>query len=406
MTLVLPDSHNPEVSVVMVTYGAWPLTERALTALVAYTERPFELIVVDNGSEDETRARLFEVRNARVFHNHGNRGFGPATNQGAEHARGEHLLLLNTDTLVLPGWLDPLVETLQQDSVGAVVPRCLHPDGSLQDAGTLLAQDGTVQVYGDGDDPDRLCYRFRRVVDSGAAACMLIRRRVYETLGGFDPLYVPAYYEDTDLCLRLAQRGLTVVYEPRSTITHLRYGSSGSDTAVELSERNRGLFVERWGSQLDGRPWTFRGASEQAAIAARDALASPRLLICARPEESGTEQLARTLLNGWPKARVTLATGAQAADDFDPDPWLRVGIEVVEELQPSWLSNRRFHYDLVVLGSESDARLRAALERTQPQAPRILLRELDGAPETLRSRVTPVLVGAGIAPSVLDSRAQ
>ena len=114
-------------------------------------------------------------------------------------------------------------------------------------------------IYGDGDDPERLCYRFRRVVDYGAAACMLIRRATFEALGGFDERYAPAYYEDADLCLRLADRGLSVVYEPRATITHIRFGSSGAGTAVELSERNHARFVERWSTQLTGRPWTFRG---------------------------------------------------------------------------------------------------------------------------------------------------
>jgi Glycosyl transferase family 2 len=208
MTLVPPDSGTPELSVVMVVKDAWVLIECALAALVAYTDRPFEVIIVDNRSRDATRPRLSELDNARMVLNDQNRGFDPATNQGAEHARAERLLLLlNTDTFVRPGWLEPLIETLEQSTVAAVVPRFLHLDGSLQEAGVLLARDGTVRFYGEHDDPDRLCYRFRRRVDLGSAACMLVRRSDFDRLGGFDPRYAPAYYEDADFCLQLAQSG-------------------------------------------------------------------------------------------------------------------------------------------------------------------------------------------------------
>src|SRR5205823_6432980 len=135
MTLVLPDPREPELSVVMVTHGAWSLTERAVAALIARTEPIFELIVVDNDSKDETRAQLSALRNARVILNDKNEGFGPAANRGAADARGEHLLLLNTDAFVEPGWLEPLRVTMQDPTVGATVPRYLNPDGSLQDAG-------------------------------------------------------------------------------------------------------------------------------------------------------------------------------------------------------------------------------------------------------------------------------
>jgi hypothetical protein len=198
--------------------------------------------------------------------------------------------------------------------------------------------------------------------------------------------------------LRLAQHGLSVRYEPRSTVTHVRYGSGGSDNAADLSQRHRRLFVERWGSELTGRPWTFPSASKQAVIAARDALASPRVLICAPAEHPGAEQLALMLLHDFSRGRVTWATGPLATHCLDPNLWLRTGVEVVDQEDPSWLDDRLFHYDLVVLDNESDARLPAALERTQPQAGRVTMSELDGSPETLRSRSLPVLLSAGIAP--------
>jgi GT2 family glycosyltransferase len=399
MTLVGPDGDQPELSVVIVTHGAWQHTERALAALTANTERTFELIVVDNRSEDETPHRLAELPNARVIFNEDNRGFGPGANQGAELARSEHLVLLNSDAFVRPGWLEPLRKAVREPSVGAAVPRFLHPDGSLQEAGALLAQDGTVVVYGDGDDPDRPCYRFRRIVDFGGAACMLIRRGLFISLGGFDEAYAPAYYEDADFCLRLAQRGYSVVYEPRSTVTHVRYGSSTAEAAVALSERNRRLFVERWAPQLTGRPWTFSGATGQPVIAARDALATPRVLICASPDDPVAHALALTVQGDWPRARITWAAPGEADQgSAGPDSYPRPEIEIVDRDDPSWLDDRLFHYDLVALDATTEKRLRDQLERTQPQALQIPLEELDGLGDAMAPRVGRMLVTAGVAP--------
>ena len=133
---------DPEISALIVTHGAQALTERAVDALVANTEEPFELIIVDNHSDEPMRRWLSELRDGKVIFNDGNRGFGPAVNQGAALARGEYLLLLNSDAFVHPGWSKPLLEALQEDAVGAAFPCLLHPDGSLQDAGCCWPRTG------------------------------------------------------------------------------------------------------------------------------------------------------------------------------------------------------------------------------------------------------------------------
>ena len=397
MTLRLADFDDPELSVVMVTRGSWQLTKRAITALAANTEQPFELIVVDNASEDETRAELSQVAGLRLLLNEQNAGFGPASNQGATQARGEYLVLLNSDAFVHPQWLEPLLEALAQPHVGAAVPRYLHMDGSLQEAGVLLARDGTVLVYGDGDDPDAAPYRFRRTIDYGSAVCMLIPRETFEALGGFDDAYAPAYYEDADLCMRLAERGMSVLYEPRSTVTHVRSGSGGFKGAIELSERNRGLFAERWGGHLAGRPASFVRASDQAAIVARDALATPRLLICARLDEPGADRLAGAVLEGWPRGRLTWAAEMPTAGEVDAERWRGLGVELLDQQDTSWLDNRLFHYDAVVRGASASERLLAAVDRTQPQASELILAELDAPPETFPARLASALTSAGVA---------
>jgi GT2 family glycosyltransferase len=396
MTLALPDCAEPELSVVMVTHGRWPLTERAISALVANTRPCFELIVVDNASPDQTRAELAQLRVAELIGNDRNVGFGPAANQGAQRARGEHLLLLNTDAFVHRGWLEPLLETLANAGVGAVIPRYLHPDGSLQEAGALLARDGTVRVYGDGDDPSKPCYGFGRDIDFGGAACMLMRRRTFQDAGGFDNAFAPAYYEDVDLCMRLAQSGLRVRYEPRSSVTHARYGSGGVEQAEQLSLRNRRVFADRWRDHLAPRPVTFLNVSEQAVISARDALATPRILLCHQPHEAAGTELVEAMQQWWPRARITWLVESPTNDGFDLESWLQRGVEVLPLEDAALLEQRLFHYDLVVCGARSQAALEAIVHRTQPQAHAICAGELCFDADASLKRPVRALVRAGI----------
>jgi GT2 family glycosyltransferase len=386
----------PLVSVVIVTHGAWSWTRVALTALAQRTPAPFEVIVVDNASPDDTPHRLAEVEGAQVLLNERNEGFGPASNQGADRARGRYLLFLNSDAIVNAGWLEPLLEVFDADRYAAIaVPRFLHLDGSLQEAGALIAQDGTVATYGDREPPDDLTYRFARLIDFGGAACMLASREAFDAVGGFDDAYAPAYYEDADLCMKLAARGLRAYYAPRSVVTHVRYGSGSLSHAVVLSERNRRRFVTRWGATLTTRPRTLSGEGERARIAARDATAAGRVLVVddgSRAADGGLAAATVGRLAGRrPALRVTWVTGALATGALDPEPWLARGVELIDADDPGWLRDRRFAYDAVVVGAVGD-RLADAVLATQPQAPRLPLAEVDD-----EDALADALVDAGIA---------
>jgi GT2 family glycosyltransferase len=377
---------RPSVSVVIVTRGAWALTRRALTALAENTEQPFELIVVDNGSADETRERLSEMPTVSLIANDTNQGFGPAANQGADQAHGDYLVFLNPDAFVHEGWLEPLLTTFGTAEVGAVIPRYLYPDGSLQEAGALLARDGTVMLYGNGGDPGEPWFCFPRSVDYGSAVCMVVPQSTFAELGGFDDRYAPAYYEDVDLCLRLAERGLRVVYQPGSSVTHARHGSGDADAAATLCERNRKVFLGRWGPRLVGRPATFMNATELAAIAARDVLATPRVLVA-----GALDQMLRQLLEDRPRARITWI----APETTEPEPWLAQGVEVITGDDVQWMDTRLYHYDLVVRADATASRVLKALARTQPQAPSL---SVSGAGKI--AAVSRALLDAGISPEV------
>jgi hypothetical protein len=124
------------------------------------------------------------------------------------------------------------------------------------------------------------------------------------------------------------------------------------------------------------------------------------MLLAAGPEERGAPELAHMLIERWPRARVTWATHLDRGAGFDPDPWLATGIEVLDQTDCSWIADRLFHYDLAVLGSETDERFLGELGRTQPQATSLSLAELDGPPDTRLDRFAGIAAGAGIAPDL------
>ena len=93
-------------------------------------------------------------------------------------------------------------------------------DGTLQEAGSLIWQDGSCLGYGRGDDPEQPEYMFRRDVDYCSGAFLLFRKQDFAALQGFDEAFAPAYYEESDFCIRLRKSGKRVVYDPRAVITH------------------------------------------------------------------------------------------------------------------------------------------------------------------------------------------
>jgi GT2 family glycosyltransferase len=181
-----------------------------------------EVVVVNNASTDETAALLSYFTNwVEVLNNPDNRGFGDACNQGATGSRGEFLVFLNNDTIVLPGWLDTLVETVERDEkIGVVGSLLLYPDGKVQEAGSIVWNTGEAFHYGWGGSPVDHRFTFARDVDYCSGASLLIRKALFDQLGGFDRRYVPAYYEDVDLCFSARDAGYRVVFQPASKIIH------------------------------------------------------------------------------------------------------------------------------------------------------------------------------------------
>ncbi|MGH9967748.1 MAG: glycosyltransferase [Pyrinomonadaceae bacterium] len=215
-----------------------------------------EIIIANNASTDETSQVLGYFGNfIRVIDNPENKGFVDACNQGAAAARGEYLVFLNNDTIVLTGWLENLLQSVMKDpSVGAVGSMYLYPDGRIQEAGAIVWKTGEALHYGWGKSPEDRRFNFAREVDYCSAASLLVRQGLFDQLGGFDGRYSPAYYEDVDLCFGVRSLGYKVIYQPASRLIHYEGATAGTNTNASFKQYqsiNRQKFFEKWRGLLE-----------------------------------------------------------------------------------------------------------------------------------------------------------
>ena len=246
---------NPEVSILLVLFNRAHLSLMCLESIIKNADVPYELIVVDNNSTDDTSYLLDHLDGARVVSNQTNLGFGTACMQAAHLARSEYLCFLNNDALLMPGSLSAAVRNFHRDPmVGAVGGKLLFSDGRLQESGCILWSDATAWGLGRNHDPDLPEFNFRRLVDYCSGAFLVTRGKLFSESGGFDSIYQPAYYEDTDYCISLWSAGYRVVYEPRAVIAHYESASSeGPDKAKSLIAHNQEGFAAKWKDFLRGQ---------------------------------------------------------------------------------------------------------------------------------------------------------
>jgi GT2 family glycosyltransferase len=256
-------------SVVVVNFNGQHFLERCLAALLEQElEEPFEVLLVDNGSSDESVAfvrRRFPT--VQVIEAQRNLGFAGGNNLGMRAAQGRHIVLLNNDTQVRAGWLKALVTAAEQNpTAGAIAAKLLfvEPPNTIQNAGSLLLSDGSGADRG-FREPDRGQYDTAEEVFGACGASVLYRRQMLEDVGVFDETFF-MYYEDTDLNWRMRLRGWKVVYEPGAVVDHVHAGSSRewSPFFIFHVDRNR-LFMLLKDASM---PMVLRSYSRFARMAA------------------------------------------------------------------------------------------------------------------------------------------
>lgn len=251
----------PKVSICIVSWNTRDLLDACVASIAEHTTLPHEVIVVDNASADGTVAMLREKHpHVRVIASEKNLGFVLGNNLAGREATGEHLLLLNPDTALATDVLGGLVRVLESDArIGIAGPKLLNADGTVQATcaaslptpwneftSLLFLHRVAPRVF-----PDRELSSWDhmddRDVESISGACMLIRRSLWESLGGFDEA-VFMYAEDLDICRRVGARGLRLRYVANESVFHFEGSSS--------SQRKESFFSLL--SQMSSNAWYFR----------------------------------------------------------------------------------------------------------------------------------------------------
>lgn len=242
---------HPRVSVVIPAHNKFAVTYNCLASLLlAPNDSGFEVIVVDDGSNDQTIDILDLVQGIECVRNDTAKGFVKACNRGAEIARGEYIVMLNNDTEVSAGWVDEMLNVFETfEGVGLAGAKLIYPNGALQEAGGIVWSNGQPWNYGRNGNPKEPRYNYVRQVDYISGACIMLPTRLWKELGGFDEDFAPAYFEDTDLAFRVRERGFKTVYTPFSEVVHYEGVSSGTSTESGMKRFqliNQPKFKARW----------------------------------------------------------------------------------------------------------------------------------------------------------------
>ena len=251
---------HPKVSIVIPVHNGLAFTTNCIKSIFDSADHPtYEVIIVDNASTDGTGEylRRLEKHHVKTVFNSENKGFVEACNLGADAASGDYVLLLNNDTEVQPGWLSSLVDLAERTpDCGAVGSKLVYPDGRLQEAGGIIFSDGSGWNYGKGQSPSDPRFNFVREVDYCSGAALLVRKSLWDDIGGLDHRYAPAYCEDSDLCFEIRKRGYRVYYQPKSMVVHHEGKTAGTDLLAGFKRyqvENQKKFREKWATELAGQ---------------------------------------------------------------------------------------------------------------------------------------------------------
>lgn len=369
---------TPKVSIIVVLFNQAGLSLLCLQALARLRAPGFQLIIVDNASSDRVPQLLERIDGAVIRRETENLGFLRAVNRAAADASGEHLLLLNNDAVVFDDTLARAVARLDAEpDAGAVGGPILLWDGRLQEAGSIVWRDGSCLGYGRGDSPDAGPYRFVRDVDYCSGAFLMTRRALFESLGRFDDRYAPAYYEESDYCVRLLEAGHRIVCDPAVRVKHFEFASDvGSGRALALQARNREIFVQRHQAFLAG---------QQVPDPARLLRARQRLADGARRVLFIDDRVPLPWLGqGYPRACRFVQSLAGAGNfvthyplQFPHEDWAEVYRALPERVEvmldqglagiAGFLQARAGFYDVMVVSRPHNMEVIAALRERHPQ---------------------------------------
>lgn len=336
----------PRISIIIPVFNQWNLTRACLRSLKATAPvEATEVILVDNASSDVTpKAAPFlgpELfgNNFKYIRNEENRNFAGASNQGATEASGEYLLFLNNDTVLLPGWLDPLLaDFAAYPNLAATGPLLLYPEKPLvghtvQHLGVTISPFRNIHHLYEGIPAASPLAQKRRFFQIITAACMLTPKALFTNAGGFDEKYVNGF-EDVDLCARLFSAGFRFTVNPGARVVHYQGQSAGRNAAeaanlklmrqkaLPLLKPDKAKFLEADGMRLGLNDWQI-----QTPLLSRE----NQKLLDVKASSLGREDLFAALIanpywsEGWKRLLTALPDGekeelAETVYTLAPEP--------------------------------------------------------------------------------------
>jgi GT2 family glycosyltransferase len=246
------NSSQKRIAIVIPVFNNWFATERCLRSIQRTTDSHLaDIVVVNDGSTDNTLTQLERFPNVRVINTSVNIGFTKACNFAFENLKDyDFIYLLNNDTEVLNGFISDSLALMKTHPKAALVGSTLiFTDGTLQECGGIVWSDGTAHNFGRGRSLGPIEFRFSRRVDYCSGAGVLIRNDLLNRVGLFDERFAPAYYEDTDLSFKLRDIGYEVWVCHSSHVIHHEGLSHGNDTNV-LVTANKDKFFAKWETVL------------------------------------------------------------------------------------------------------------------------------------------------------------
>lgn len=247
----LDEANYPLVSIIIPTKDNGEVLDKCLKSLFEKTNYPnYEVILIDNNTKEKKAFEVMKKYEVRIIKYDRKFNFSEINNVGAGQSRGDYLILLNNDTEIIDkDWIKKMLYYAKQKDVGAVGPMLIYPDNKVQHAGVVLGFRGTADhiMRGFPDNVDgyfgSLCCA--REVSAVTAACIMIKKSVFEEVGGFNQHY-QVIYQDVDLCLKIRNKNYRIIYTPRVKLIHYESKSRGSD----YNYLDRLLLLDLWEDKI------------------------------------------------------------------------------------------------------------------------------------------------------------
>jgi len=253
--LKIPLFYKPLVSIIIPVHNNFRYTYNCISSILkAKPIVPYEIIIGNDMSIENAKKIEQYIKNIIVHNNNNKNNYLMSCNEVAKFSRGKYILFLNNDTKVHKEWLIFLLKLIESDKkIGMVGSKLVFPNGKLQEAGGIIWNNGECLKFGSGYNLDLPEYNYVKEVDYISGSSILIRKSIWDKIGGFDKRYIPGYYGEIDFAFELRRNGYKVIYQPKSVVEYDEGISKRNSLSSDIKKYqiiNKKKFVEKWKNDL------------------------------------------------------------------------------------------------------------------------------------------------------------